>query len=39
MQENFHLFFANLCIAANCCARNCYLRVEEKKENDMVDIK
>jgi hypothetical protein len=20
MQENFHLFFANFCTAANCCA-------------------
>jgi hypothetical protein len=39
MQENFDLFFANLCTAANCCARYCDLRVEEKKENHMVDIK
>jgi hypothetical protein len=42
MQENFHLFLANSSTAANCCARCCDLsimiRVEEKKENHMVEI-
>jgi hypothetical protein len=40
MQENFHLFLANISTAATApVAVTFMIRVEEKKENHMVDIK